>query len=73
MPPTSATFRVDPSKDPKEIDLSNPNGVTEPGIYRLDGDRLQLCVNTEGRERPARLSRERFLFYELRRPPGGRR
>jgi RNA polymerase sigma factor (sigma-70 family) len=73
MGPMSATFRVDPSKDPREIDLSYPNGVTDRGIYDLNGDRLQLCVNTEGRERPAELSRERFLFYELRRAPDGQR
>jgi RNA polymerase sigma factor (sigma-70 family) len=67
MPPMTATFRVDPSKDPKEIDLAYPNGVTDPGIYRLDEDQLQLCVNTEGRERPADLGPGRFFYYELRR------
>jgi RNA polymerase sigma factor (sigma-70 family) len=71
FPPMSATFRVDPGKDPKQIDLVYPNGVTSPGVYRLDGDRLRLCVNTEGGERPAELSRERFFYYELRRAAAG--
>jgi RNA polymerase sigma factor (sigma-70 family) len=68
--PMSATFRVDPNKDPKEIDLFYPDtGVTNHGIYRLDGDHLQLSINTEGPERPANLSRERFFYYELQRQP----
>jgi RNA polymerase sigma factor (sigma-70 family) len=74
MPPLSPTFRVDPSKDPKEIDLVVGPGVTWPGIYRLAGDRLQLCVDmTGGRERPASLSGERFFYYELQRVPAVRR
>jgi RNA polymerase sigma factor (sigma-70 family) len=72
--PMSATFRVDPSKDPKEIDLVYPNGVTNPGIYRLDGDRLQLSINTEGAERPANFSPDkRFWQYELQRTTVGQR
>jgi uncharacterized protein (TIGR03067 family) len=71
--PMSATFRVDPGKDPKAIDLSYPNGVTNPGIYRLDGDHLQLCINTEGGERPANLRPNTFFYYELHREPAGQR
>jgi RNA polymerase sigma factor (sigma-70 family) len=73
LPPTSAAFRVDPSKNPKEIDLFYPDGATNPGIYRLDGDRLRLCINYEGRERPTNLGPGRFFYYELRRPTAGRR
>jgi uncharacterized protein (TIGR03067 family) len=73
IPPLSPTFRVDPSKDPKEIDLVVGPGVTWRGIYRLEGDRLQLCVDTEARERPASLSGERFFCYELQRVPAVRR
>jgi RNA polymerase sigma factor (sigma-70 family) len=72
--PISATVRVDPSKDPKEIDLFYPNtGVTDRGIYRLDGDRLLLCINPEGPERPANLSAGKFNYYELQRPTTGPR
>jgi RNA polymerase sigma factor (sigma-70 family) len=73
LPPMSATFRVDSSKDPKEIDLFYPGGVTNPGIYHLDGDHLQLSINTEGRERPANLRPNTFFYYELQRPPAGQR
>jgi RNA polymerase sigma factor (sigma-70 family) len=70
MPLLSPTFRVDPSKDPKEIDFVIGNGVTWPGIYRLEGDRLQLCMDTQGRERPTNLGGEKFFFYELQRASG---
>jgi RNA polymerase sigma factor (sigma-70 family) len=73
MPPLVATFRLEPSKDPKEIDRFFPNGTRDLGIYRLDGDHLQLCVDPEGRERPASLSRERFFYFELQRVPAGQR
>jgi RNA polymerase sigma factor (sigma-70 family) len=73
MPPLVGTFRLDPGKDPKEIDRFFPNGAKDLGIYRLDGDHLQLCIDTEGRERPASLSRERFFYFELERAPAGQR
>jgi RNA polymerase sigma factor (sigma-70 family) len=66
-------FRVDPSKEPKQIDHLFGRGVTWPGIYRLQGDRLQLCLNTQGGERPTDLNEERFAYYELRRIPAGPR
>jgi RNA polymerase sigma factor (sigma-70 family) len=67
MPPLSPTFRIDPSKDPKEINFDLPGGVTWPGIYQLERDRLQLCINLLAGERPAKLSGDRFSYYELRR------
>jgi RNA polymerase sigma-70 factor (ECF subfamily) len=73
MPPIAATFRVDSNKDPKEIDLVLPARVTWPGIYRLQGERLQLCIDTQGRERPANWNQERFFLYELERLPAGQR
>jgi RNA polymerase sigma-70 factor (ECF subfamily) len=67
MPPLSPTFRVDPSQDPKHIDLVLGGGVTWPGIYRLEGDRLQLCIDSQGRERPTKLNGDTFFYYELQR------
>ena len=51
------TFKLDPSKDPKEIDMFFPDGPNAPkvskGIYRLDGDTFQLCrAQAPGEDRP---------------------
>jgi RNA polymerase sigma factor (sigma-70 family) len=45
------TFKLDPGKDPKEIDLAQGETVVVPGIYSLDGDTLKVCVK-RGAERP---------------------
>ncbi len=50
-----------PNEDPKEIDLKysgpdrddiEPGGDTMRGIYRLDGDKLVICVGIGGGDRP---------------------
>ncbi len=42
-------YKLDPASKPKQIDLtaqSEPlKGRISLGIYRLDGDKLQLCIN----------------------------
>jgi len=53
----SGTFKLDPSKNLKEIDAT---GVVLPGkrersfqgIYEFDGDTLRWCVDNRGKERP---------------------
>jgi len=50
-----ATFKIDPSKNPKAIHLTFKAGDTEVvsrGIYKLDGDTLTLCRTQGDRERP---------------------
>ena len=42
------TFKLDPGKTPKEIDLTaldgQEKGTTAAAIYKLDGDRLTICL-----------------------------
>ena len=42
------TYRVDPGKTPKEIDLTDNSG-TRLGIYKLEGDQLTLCLTEPNR------------------------
>jgi len=46
-------FKVDPTKSPKQIDLSHgPNDVSL-GIYKLDGNRLTICYPDGSTSKPA--------------------
>jgi uncharacterized protein (TIGR03067 family) len=51
-----STFKLDPSKSPKEIDLTlqegDMKGMTFKGIYEIDGDTQKVCLNIEGGDRP---------------------
>src|SRR5262249_9637840 len=49
---TEMTFKLDPSKSPKTIDLTYGTGgrmgEIDQGIYTLDGDTLKLCIKRGG-------------------------
>ena len=49
--------RVDPSKSPKTINATITKGLyqgeTMLGIYEIDGDRLKVCFDIEGQNRPS--------------------
>ena len=52
---TEADYRLDPEKNPKQIDLTltgaGNKGEKLLGIYRLDGESLTLCVGEPGQAR----------------------
>jgi uncharacterized protein (TIGR03067 family) len=56
------TFTIDPSRRPKEIDAtpsSGPEqGQTSRGIYRIEGDRYEVCFAPPGKPRPTRFVSE---------------
>jgi uncharacterized protein (TIGR03067 family) len=48
-------IKIDPSKKPKEIDLTveegkDFQGKTSQGIYEIDGDSLKWCANEPGKD-----------------------
>ncbi len=46
------TYSIDPTKDPKEIDIIAKDGVIVQGIYLMEGNRLKVCCNTRDNGRP---------------------
>ncbi len=54
--PVEAALKVDPGKEPREIDVTftaGPNkGDTLKGVYKLEGDALTICHGGLGGDRP---------------------
>jgi peroxiredoxin Q/BCP len=51
----NGTYQLDPSKNPKEIDIAWRDGDKErtfKGIYAIEEDRLKICLAATGNERP---------------------
>lgn len=55
--PYEGTLTLDASKQPARLDMAvdvgHAAGKKHPGIYRVAGDRLILCINMASAERPA--------------------
>jgi RNA polymerase sigma factor (sigma-70 family) len=45
---TEGTYKLDPTKKPKEFSYTNHNGLTASGIYKLEGDTLTVCYDPAG-------------------------
>ena len=43
----NGSYKIDPAKKPKQIDLVFGEAKTAKGIYLFDGDTLKLCVQKE--------------------------
>jgi uncharacterized protein (TIGR03067 family) len=76
--PVGGTYTLDPSKTPKQIDLTpngGPNrGSTLKGIYQIEGDTLKLCLAGPGEGRASEFTSKagsRHSFYIMRRVEGG--
>ncbi len=72
--PLLQPFVLDPSQEPKAIDLTLPDGKVAHGIYQLDGDTLTLCVDygsqRTGRPRPTTFRAQSDVnLHVLRREP----
>jgi uncharacterized protein (TIGR03067 family) len=53
----TATYRIDPSKSPRRIDLITRDDRMSRGIYKFDGDNLTLCLQPdESKNIPAEFS-----------------
>jgi uncharacterized protein (TIGR03067 family) len=52
----TGTFKLDPSKNPKQLDAvpgdGPAQGQTVEHIYEIDGDKLKLCFALPGTDRP---------------------
>jgi uncharacterized protein (TIGR03067 family) len=47
-----STYKLDATKKPRAIDLTDENGRMAPGIYEFEGDTLRICVNQGGSDSP---------------------
>ncbi|HEV3255507.1 MAG TPA: sigma-70 family RNA polymerase sigma factor [Gemmataceae bacterium] len=68
----AAQCQLDSNRTPREITLRLAQGVAYPGIYRLEGDSLKLCLNHGGPKRPTEFTTQAgdgFILYVLEREP----
>jgi uncharacterized protein (TIGR03067 family) len=69
------TIKLDPTKKPRQIDLSTDKdgpfkGRNLPGIYELKGDTIILCLEADKTDRPTKFEapeKTRFMLFVLKR------
>lgn len=65
------TFKIDPTKKPKTIDVFAGDSKDKPlvlGVYEIKGEIRQSCFSEPGKERPDAFRKEKgFLFLEWKR------
>jgi uncharacterized protein (TIGR03067 family) len=69
--PRSA-YRLDPTRTPKEIDMVSAAGAVWPGIYRIEGNTLTICLEQGGQGRPTAFATrpgQPIFLYVLERMP----
>jgi RNA polymerase sigma factor (sigma-70 family) len=80
-PEVAATLKIDPGKEPREIDLiftaGEQKGRIHLGIYKLEGDFLTICLANPGTDRPTAFEGKQgpgVFLHVLKRadPPGGK-
>ena len=50
--PITADYKLDPDRTPKTIDMQRDPQTIWPGIYEISGNKVRICLNQAGRERP---------------------
>jgi uncharacterized protein (TIGR03067 family) len=58
-------FKLNASKNPKEIDSVGPDNQVHKGIYVLDRDDLKVCINPAPDERPTEFATQAGTKTEL--------
>jgi uncharacterized protein (TIGR03067 family) len=58
-----ASYRLDATRKPKEIDVAFDEGTRMRAIYELDGTRLRLCWTKGGEVRPAGFDTSKEPFF----------
>jgi uncharacterized protein (TIGR03067 family) len=57
---SKGTFKIDPGKNPKTIDITFTEGPSKGdallGIYELEGDVYKVCLGMKGAKRPTEFS-----------------
>jgi uncharacterized protein (TIGR03067 family) len=60
------SFKIDPTKKPKQVDDTLADGRMIHGIYEVDGDTLRTCVAPIGKDRPTEFASKPGSGHTLR-------